>query len=92
MFNTHFYIKLVEEGIKAVCGWTRNKGKDIFSTKMLILPVDKHLHWPLCVVFNPGSVMQFTDSDDIDAEVPFMLILDPLDCHSRKEICQNLHS
>ena len=59
---------------------------------MLVIPVNKALHWSLCVVFHPGSVTQFTDSDDVDAEVPFILFLDPLDCHSRKEICQNLRS
>jgi hypothetical protein len=31
---------------------------------MLFLPVNKHLHWSLCL-FNPGSVMQLTDSDEI---------------------------
>jgi hypothetical protein len=59
---------------------------------MLILPINKNLHWSLCVVFHPSSVTHFTDSDDIDAEVPFILFLDPLDCHSRKEVCQNLCS
>jgi Ulp1 family protease len=83
---------MVTDGIDATCSWTSSRGIDAFSKKMLFIPVNKNLHWFLCVVFHPGSVTQFTDHNGVDVEVPFILFLDPLDSHSRKEICQNLCS
>jgi hypothetical protein len=65
VFNTHFYTKSVTEGVSAVCSCTNSRGIDIFSKKMLLIPIHKTLHWSLCVVFHPGSVTQFTDSDEI---------------------------
>ncbi len=51
-----------------------------------IIPVNISLHWSLCVIFHPGSVATFMDNEDVDIELPFILFLDPLDCHGRAEI------
>jgi hypothetical protein len=46
----------------------------------------------ICVAFHPGSVTQFPVYDVVNAESPFILFLDPLDCHSSTEICYNVYS
>ncbi len=33
VFNSHFYTKMVKDGVKGVCAWTTQKGIDIFSKK-----------------------------------------------------------
>jgi sentrin-specific protease 7 len=64
---------------------------DIFSKRYIFVPVNQALHWSLCIVVNPGLITAFND-DDVDVEVPCLIFLDSLQCHSRKEIAQNLHT
>ncbi len=55
----------------------------------IFVPVNEALHWLLCVVVNPGMITAFND-DDVDVEVPSLIFLDSLQCHSRKEIAHTL--
>lgn len=61
VFTSHFYTTLSEEGPTAVESWTAKKNIDIFSKNFVFIPINKHLHWSLCVVVNPGAI-ESTDS------------------------------
>ena len=66
------------------------KKLDVFTKKLLILPIHKQLHWSLCCVGNPSAVTNSSDEEDEDLEVSYMLFLDPLDYHDRSKVCQQV--
>jgi hypothetical protein len=91
IFNTQFYTTLDDFGVEHVLNWTGKKKLDVFTKKMLILPINHQLHWPLCCVGNPSAVINSTDDDETeDMEVRFMLFLDPLDYHNKSMICDKV--
>ena len=55
-FSTHFYSMLCEQGPEGVQRWTAKKGLDIFSKRLIFVPVNKALHWSLTVIVNPGAI------------------------------------
>jgi sentrin-specific protease 7 len=57
IFTTHFYTKLVEEGVEDVSQLTVNKDIYIFAKKQIFIPVNLSLHWSLSVVVNPGIII-----------------------------------
>jgi Ulp1 family protease len=89
LFSTQFYTKMTEvDGIKTVTAWTTKKDLDVFTKKMLFLPIHKDFHWSLCIICNAGNVNSSDCvEEDTSFEVPFILFLDPLDYHSRKNVC-----
>ena len=58
MFTSQLYSKLEEnnDNKNGVMKWSRNK--DIFNKKIVFIPIEKGLHWVLCVVINPGMYDQ----------------------------------
>jgi hypothetical protein len=87
--TTYFYTTLTSVGgIQQVLGWTQNW---IFSKCFIFVPVNEALHWLLCLVINPGLVTVFND-DEVDVEVPCMIFLDSLKCHSTKKVAQNMRT
>lgn len=58
VFTTHFFTELSKNGASGVARWTKKKGIDIFEKKMIFIPINKDLHWSLCVVVNPGQVLR----------------------------------
>ncbi len=66
-FTSHFYTTLKEEGVNAVSSWTSRKGIDIFSKRIIFLPINQTLHWSLCAVINPGYVENFIDTAEEDS-------------------------
>ena len=89
VFSTQFYTKMTEvDGIKTVTAWTTKNDLDVFTKKMLFLPIHKDFHWSLCIICNAGNVNSSDCvEEDTSFEVPFILFLDPLDYHSRKNVC-----
>ena len=85
VFTTQFYSKLEDQGAEAVASWTAKKGVDIFEKKFIFIPVNKDIHWSLCVIVNPGMVANAIDQDvENDDEVlqhPFLLFMDSLKAH-----------
>jgi Ulp1 family protease len=76
---------LEEDGIKNVTKWTTKWDLDVFSKKMLFLPIHKDFHW--CTICNAGNANSSDCvEEDSSFEVPFILFLDPLDKHSRKNV------
>lgn len=53
-FTTHFFSKLAKDGPKGVRSWTANQKLNIYSKKMIFVPVHENGHWSLCVVVNPN--------------------------------------
>ena len=58
-FTSHFYTTLQDEGVDAVSSWTTKKGIDIFSKRIIFLPINQSLHWSLCAVVNPGLIANY---------------------------------
>ena len=58
-FTSHFYSTLREEGVDAISNWTTNKGINVFTKKIIFLPINESLHWSLCAVVNPGSILNY---------------------------------
>ena len=85
-FTTHFFTALSEDGPEAVENWTAKKNIDIFTKKLVFIPINRSLHWSLCILVNPGKIMDNDfDDDDYGSERPYscMLFLDSLKAHSR---------
>jgi hypothetical protein len=58
IFSSHFYTTLKEDGAEAVASWTSKKNIDIFKKRFVFVPINKSLHWSLCVVVNPLRVIE----------------------------------
>jgi Ulp1 family protease len=54
---------LKEKGPKAVVSWTGKKNINLFQKKLVFIPVNTDLHWSLCVVVNPGLILNNLDCD-----------------------------
>jgi Ulp1 family protease len=57
---------LKENGPDAVALWTGKKNINLFQKKLVFIPVNADLHWSLCVVVNPGLIVNNLDPD-VDA-------------------------
>ena len=94
-FTSHFYTTLADEGPKAVESWTAKKNIDIFKKKLIFVPINKDLHWSLCVVVNPGAIMNSLEKKP-DDPLACLIFLDSLNMHRKhvvqKKICAWLNS
>lgn len=88
--NTQFYTVLVDYGVEHVLNWSDRRDTDVFSKRIILIPVNKDKHWSLCALFNAALVNNSVD--DITQEVPFILFLDPLNYHSRVEVVRNVRN
>lgn len=59
---------LKNDGPKSVEKWTKKKGIDVFKKKLIFIPVNADLHWSLCVVVNPGQIVNNCDTSVSDSE------------------------
>eukprot|EP00531_Pseudo-nitzschia_arenysensis_P017418 CAMPEP_0116119764 /NCGR_PEP_ID=MMETSP0329-20121206/2819_1 /TAXON_ID=697910 /ORGANISM="Pseudo-nitzschia arenysensis, Strain B593" /LENGTH=1105 /DNA_ID=CAMNT_0003613495 /DNA_START=267 /DNA_END=3584 /DNA_ORIENTATION=+ len=84
-FTSHFYTTLASDGVEGVKSWTAKKNIDIFDKKLIFIPINKTLHWSLCVVVNPGSI-QTQSEDDEDSELPCVLFFDSLNMHQKTRV------
>jgi Ulp1 family protease len=88
-FTSHFYTALSEDDPKAVTSWTARKKIDVFTKRFIFLPVNQSLHWSLCVVVNPGAILnnlKALNEAPADNEVyPCILFFDSLKAH-RKQV------
>lgn len=87
-FTSHFYTTLASEGAAGVRSWTAKKNIDIFEKRLIFIPINKTLHWSLCVVVNPGAIVQ--QVDDEDPPLPCMLFFDSLNMHSKQTVRKNV--
>ena len=94
-FTSHFYTALKEDGPAAVTSWTAKKGIDVIRKKFIFIPVNKSLHWSLCVVVNPNQIMHQYVGVSGGAKVvgdnfdyPCILFFDSLKAHRKKEVAK----
>lgn len=69
IFTTHFYTTLFVEGLAAVSNWTTKKRINIFTKRMIFIPVHQDMHWSLCVVVNPGLVKLYHEFESCSLSV-----------------------
>lgn len=94
IFTTQFFSALEDNGVDAVTKWTARKDIDIFDKKFILIPINKDLHWSLCVVVNPGKITNgdkiLPNMNDIeegmDLDAPFLLLMDSLRMHKKGRI------
>jgi Ulp1 family protease len=76
-----------------VTKWTMKKGIDIFTKKLIYFPINKNLHWSLCVIVNPGHIEKYIDGKanyDPNAPYPCILFFDSLKIHARNVVKKNV--
>jgi len=90
--------------VASVTNWTKNKNINIFEKKLIFIPVNKDLHWSLCVVVNPGAIEQHQERAELldsaasideldfkDDAMPCILFLDPMKSyHPTRTVVNNL--
>jgi Ulp1 family protease len=59
-FNTFFYPKIKKEGHDSVKRWT--KKVDLFSKRLVIIPVHLTMHWCMCIVDIEKLRIEYYDS------------------------------
>lgn len=92
-FTTHFVSTLIDGGVEKVSTWTAKKNIDIFEKKFIFLPVNRNLHWSLCVVVNPALIqLSYDDLVDGDEEYPCILFLDSLKAHKKKIVAKHVRN
>jgi hypothetical protein len=89
-FNTQLYSTILLAGASCVINWNEKRGVDIFTKRILVIPVNKDNHWSLCAVYNAGQIAKVDKKDRESVDIPFIMFLDPLDYHSRGQVCQNI--
>ncbi len=83
-FTSHFYTTLASDGVEGVQSWTAKKNINIFDKKLIFIPINKTLHWSLCVVVNPGKIK--TQSEAEDSPLPCVLFFDSLNMHQKTRV------
>jgi hypothetical protein len=95
-FSTHFYTRLADHGVEAVASWTNRKNREqlnVFEKKLVFVPINKSLHWSLCVIVNPGKIKEYVELRDADidlsqnnSELPCLLFFDSLKSHNKSHV------
>ncbi|MGK3738900.1 MAG: hypothetical protein ACI8RD_010820 [Bacillariaceae sp.] len=91
-FTSHFHSTLASDGVEGVKSWTARKNINIFEKKLIFIPINKTLHWSLCVIVNPGvveksnliSVDNVEDDEEEDPPLSCMLFFDSLKMHNKQ--------
>ena len=91
-FTSHFYSTLVKKtaGPKQVMSWTAKKKINIFEKKFIFIPINKDLHWSLCVVVNPGAIENACKADRQNLPVPCLIFMDSLNLHRKETVRRNI--
>jgi Ulp1 family protease len=92
IFSAHFFSKLVDGGPQAVENWTRKRGVDVFTKCVVLIPIVEDLHWSLCVLLNPGQVMNALNTEAISEHDPLgcILFFDSLKAHKIDHVRDNI--
>jgi Ulp1 protease family, C-terminal catalytic domain len=93
-FTTLFFTTLEKKGTDGVSRWTEKRGVDVFTKKFIFIPINKNQHWSLCVVINPGSIVEHLKLLEVDTKqvnyvlkeddpFPCLLFFDSLKTHAK---------
>lgn len=95
-FTSHFYTALSKDGPKAVASWTARKKIDVFTKKFIFIPVNQSLHWSLCVVVNPGAILnnlrEFNEAPADEELYPCIFFFDSLKAHQKQVVARNIRN
>jgi hypothetical protein len=83
-FTSHFFSTLSRNGPEAVTSWTAKKKIDIFKKKLIFIPINKTMHWSLCIVVNPGEIEGYAVGTQPNQKMPCLIFLDSLKMHNPK--------
>lgn len=90
-FTSHFFSTLSSKGPKAVASWTERKNINIFSKKLIFIPINKDLHWSLCVVVNPGAIEKTYMREPTKHDpLACMILMDSLKMHNKRKVSQHI--
>lgn len=87
IFNTFFYHRLTQKrergepnsGYESVRKWTsKGKGVDLFSKRLVVIPINENLHWYLAVIVNLDKVV-FGDDVKRKQEASFIRQIDSIE-------------
>ena len=70
--------------------WTAKKNINIFEKKFIFIPINKDLHWSLCVVVNPGAIENASKEDRQNLTVPCLIFMDSLNLHKKETVRKNI--
>jgi Ulp1 family protease len=101
--STHFYTLLSDQGgPEVVLRWTTEEKIDVFTKKFLIIPVHRRSHWSLCVVINPGAILNNNNTLKEMNEAPadeelypcilFFDSLNSLNLHPKQLVASNIRN
>jgi Ulp1 family protease len=91
ILSTHFYTELLNQGVEAVSNWNFNKNRDLFSTEIILVPINLDQHWSLCAIYYANKIQVLAKSGPIHVnEGPFLMHLDSLTYHSADTISRNI--
>ncbi|KAL3937570.1 MAG: hypothetical protein SGBAC_007345 [Bacillariaceae sp.] len=94
-FTSHFYSALAKGGPESVTSWTAKKNINIFEKKFIFIPINKDLHWSLCVVVNPGCIMNSYEqslNEQSKLDVPCLIFMDSLKMHRKITIRKKIEN
>ena len=91
VFSSHFYTALKDKGPEGVTKWTKNKNINVFDKEIIFIPINETLHWSLCVVVNPGSIVNaFIEVEGDQDAWPGMYFFDSLKAHRKTVVAENV--
>lgn len=86
-FTSHFYTTLSKEGPTAVQSWSAKKNIDLFRKRLIFVPINKDLHWSLCVIVNPGAaLLSSSKNTKKDDAFSCLLFLDSKKMHAPSKV------
>jgi asparagine synthase (glutamine-hydrolysing) len=97
IFSTHFYTSLVDNGAHGVTNWTAKKNINIFEKKLLIIPINKTLHWSMVAVVNPRHIVAMEKPENAgagrsDDPASFILFFDSHKAHQIASIARRIRA
>jgi len=91
ILSTNFYTELLHQGVEAVSNWNFNKNRDLFSTEIILVPINLDQHWSLCAIYYANKIQVLAKSGHVHVnEGPFLMHLDSLTYHSADTISRNI--
>ena len=81
-FSSHFFTTLQEGKPAGVEKWTSKRGINVFQKKFIFIPINETLHWSLCVVVNPGEILNAEE----DGPRACILFFDSLKAHRKRRV------
>lgn len=85
-FTSHFYTTLSTSGPNAVASWTKRKKIQVFEKKLIFVPINRDLHWSLCVIVNPGALVSRGREPREEDDLSCMIFMDSLKMHDKDKV------